>query len=122
MLLYEIADRQCYSAREALAALRRIEEGSYGVCEISGKIVSEERLRALPATRCCLQTQLQLELESKPRPNFRIEWLVEFDAPGGDELSDYIPRPSPSLRDKHYVEAYNLWIARPCLKTLKVHI
>jgi RNA polymerase-binding protein DksA len=34
-------------------ALTRIDEGTYGLCEVDGKPIPEDRLRALPwATRC----------------------------------------------------------------------
>lgn len=36
---------------EVEAALRRIEAGTYGVCEATGRPIPEERLRALPWTR-----------------------------------------------------------------------
>lgn len=32
-------------------ALRKIEDGTYGVCEISGELIEEERLNANPAAR-----------------------------------------------------------------------
>jgi DnaK suppressor protein len=35
-------------------ALRRIEEGSYGVCEVCGKPIGAERLSAIPWTRLCI--------------------------------------------------------------------
>ncbi|MEZ4210636.1 MAG: TraR/DksA C4-type zinc finger protein [Patescibacteria group bacterium] len=38
---------------EVEAALAKIEDGSYGVCESSGDYISEERLTAYPAARTC---------------------------------------------------------------------
>ena len=39
--------------RDIDAALKRIENGTYGICEICGKPIGVERLRAIPwATRC----------------------------------------------------------------------
>lgn len=35
------------------AALQKIEEGKYGICEVSGEEISEERLEANPAARTC---------------------------------------------------------------------
>ena len=35
------------------AALSKIDMGEYGVCEASGDMISEERLRAYPAARTC---------------------------------------------------------------------
>jgi RNA polymerase-binding transcription factor DksA len=35
------------------AALKRIDDGTYGICEVGGEPIPEERLRAIPwATRC----------------------------------------------------------------------
>jgi len=34
-------------------ALKKIEEGTYGVCEVSGEPISPERLDANPAARTC---------------------------------------------------------------------
>ena len=34
-------------------ALKKIEEGTYGICEISGELIEEERLIANPAARTC---------------------------------------------------------------------
>ena len=36
------------------AALRRIEEGTYGICTNCGKPIGEERLEALPWTDLCI--------------------------------------------------------------------
>ncbi len=36
---------------EIEAALKRIEEGTYGVCEISGHLIEDNRLLAVPWTR-----------------------------------------------------------------------
>ncbi|BCJ37277.1 DnaK suppressor protein [Actinocatenispora thailandica] len=36
------------------AALRRVDAGSYGVCERCGQPIAEERLAARPAARCCI--------------------------------------------------------------------
>src|SRR5579872_1067837 len=38
---------------EVDAALEKIEQGTYGVCEIGGEKIEEERLKANPAARTC---------------------------------------------------------------------
>jgi RNA polymerase-binding transcription factor DksA len=38
-------------------ALRKIEEGSYGVCEVCGKPIGAERLSAIPWARLCIDDQ-----------------------------------------------------------------
>jgi RNA polymerase-binding transcription factor DksA len=44
-------------------ALRRLDDGTYGSCEVCGKPIPEERLEAMPATRLCLEHQAQAERE-----------------------------------------------------------
>jgi RNA polymerase-binding transcription factor DksA len=37
------------------AALRKVDEGTYGICEICGRPIEPERLEALPGTRTCIE-------------------------------------------------------------------
>jgi DnaK suppressor protein len=46
-------------------ALKRIELGTYGVCEMSGKPIPRARLEAIPFARFTVQCQSQLEKQSK---------------------------------------------------------
>jgi RNA polymerase-binding transcription factor DksA len=46
---------------EVLAAIRRIERGTYGLCEITGEPIEAERLRAIPWTRYSFRGQDELE-------------------------------------------------------------
>jgi RNA polymerase-binding protein DksA len=39
------------------AALQRIEDGTYGICEVCGKPIGAERLSAIPWTRLCIDDQ-----------------------------------------------------------------
>lgn len=45
------------------AALRRITDGSFGVCVTCGDDIQDRRLRALPWTQFCLRCQEELEEE-----------------------------------------------------------
>lgn len=47
-------------------ALKRIENGEYGVCQICGKPISEERLSFVPYAENCIKCQNKLN-DSKPR-------------------------------------------------------
>jgi RNA polymerase-binding protein DksA len=47
------------------AALKRIEEGSYGVCPMCGKRIAKSRLNAIPYARYTKECQEQLEKENK---------------------------------------------------------
>jgi len=40
--------------REAEAALGRMDDGSYGRCEVCGEAIAPPRLEAMPATRFCI--------------------------------------------------------------------
>jgi len=37
------------------AALRKIDDGTYGTCEVCGKQIEAERLEAVPGTRTCIE-------------------------------------------------------------------
>ncbi|MBM4152101.1 MAG: TraR/DksA family transcriptional regulator [Kiritimatiellaceae bacterium] len=50
------------------AALRRIEKGTYGICELTGLPINIERLQALPYVRYTVRAQSELE---KGRARFR---------------------------------------------------
>jgi DnaK suppressor protein len=45
---------------EVTAALQRIDEGSYGVCEVCGESIGAKRLSALPWARLCIDDQRRL--------------------------------------------------------------
>jgi len=46
-------------------ALKRIEIGTYGVCEMSGKVIKRERLEALPFARYTVECQAEVERQKK---------------------------------------------------------
>ncbi len=46
---------------EIEAAIERIFKGTYGICEMTGKQIRDERLMAVPFTRYSMKTQEQLE-------------------------------------------------------------
>jgi RNA polymerase-binding transcription factor DksA len=46
-------------------ALKRLELGSYGICEMSGKPISHARLEAIPFARYTVECQSQLEKQRK---------------------------------------------------------
>ncbi|HEX2024315.1 MAG TPA: TraR/DksA C4-type zinc finger protein [Acidimicrobiales bacterium] len=46
-------------------ALRRLDEGTYGICEACGRPIDEDRLEALPAARFCRDDQQQAEREAR---------------------------------------------------------
>jgi RNA polymerase-binding protein DksA len=51
---YSLEDNAGHVLAEIDAALERIEDGTYGICETCGEPISEERLEAIPYTRQCI--------------------------------------------------------------------
>lgn len=49
-------------------ALRRVEAGTYGVCESTGEPIERERLKVLPFARYCVAAQAEME---RGKPRFR---------------------------------------------------
>ena len=58
------AERSRLNAVEA--ALKRVEKGSYGLCDSCEKPIPIARLRVLPFARCCVQCQQAEERGQKP--------------------------------------------------------
>ncbi|HWE26266.1 MAG TPA: TraR/DksA C4-type zinc finger protein [Myxococcales bacterium] len=53
-VLQSLRDCQRQEMAEIDAALRRIQRGTYGVCELCGRDIARQRLRAVPSARACL--------------------------------------------------------------------
>lgn len=88
---------------EVDAAMRRILDGSYGICEVTGKPISEARLRVVPWTRYTKEALEGLERSGKRgRPHLAAVSSVQGPAPGGlaaapepeDLISDEVSRVS----------------------------
>jgi RNA polymerase-binding protein DksA len=62
-LAFSLLSRKESALQEVDAALGRIEQGTYGICEESGKPIPEERLRAVPWARYTKEVQERLEKE-----------------------------------------------------------
>ena len=68
-------------------ALKRIEKGTYGVCEITGKIIPKARLEAIPWTRFTVAAQAQLEKDGALRQR-RLGALGSVDSTSVVEIED----------------------------------
>jgi len=49
------------AVEEIDAALQRMREGRYGVCELTGKVIPRQRLEALPWARYTVEAQAEME-------------------------------------------------------------
>src|SRR3954465_12796260 len=68
-------------------ALKRIEKSTYGVCELTGKVIPRARLEASPWTRFTVQAQAQLEKEGALRQR-RLGALGSVDSVGVTEVEE----------------------------------
>lgn len=62
---FAIRDRIDTDLRDLDDALRRLERGTYGLCETCGQAIPDARLMAVPATRFCVAHEVQWELHSR---------------------------------------------------------
>ena len=78
-------------------ALRRIEKGTYGVCELTGKKIPKTRLDVNPWARFTVEAQSQLEKEGALRQRNRIGSLGSVEtssASDSDEDDDGDEKPA----------------------------
>lgn len=68
-------------------ALKRIERGSYGTCELTGKPIPKARLDAIPWARFTVEAQAQLERDGAMRHR-RLGSLGTLDAGAPAEIEE----------------------------------
>jgi RNA polymerase-binding transcription factor DksA len=68
-------------------ALKRIERGSYGICELTAKPIPKARLDAIPWARFTVEAQAQLEREGALRQR-RLGALGSLDAGAPAEIEE----------------------------------
>lgn len=56
-LNYQLKERTQKFIHEIDDALERIEKGTYGICQATGKVISKERLEAVPHTRFSIEAK-----------------------------------------------------------------
>jgi len=74
-------------------ALKRVDAGTYGVCEMSGRPIPDARLEAIPFARLTVECQTQIE---KQKRAMRVRQPVKSlfgltDEEGGEGEEDTIP-------------------------------
>jgi DnaK suppressor protein len=69
-------DRESNLLRNVRASLRRIEDGSFGVCLHCEEDISPKRLAAVPWTAFCIQCQEIADRSQADSANHLDEWLV----------------------------------------------
>ncbi|MDP2690050.1 MAG: RNA polymerase-binding protein DksA [Deltaproteobacteria bacterium] len=67
--LLRVKDRERRLISKINEALKRIEDGSFGVCELCGEEIGEKRLEVRPVTTCCIECKKEEEEQEKQRNN-----------------------------------------------------
>lgn len=69
-------DRESHLLRNVRAALRRIDEGNYGVCLHCEEDISPKRLAAVPWTPYCIQCQEMADRRQESSESENVEELL----------------------------------------------
>lgn len=67
--LLRVKDRERKLITKVQEAMARIKDESYGLCEICGEDISEQRLKARPVTTYCIDCKTEAEEDEKNRKN-----------------------------------------------------
>src|SRR3989304_4068467 len=68
-----LGDRDRGKLSEIEDAIERLRDSSYGTCDECGEPIAEDRLRALPATKVCVECMSKMEKELKIKGRFEEE-------------------------------------------------
>ena len=73
--------------REINHALRRVEEGRYGICEITGMPIPIKRLKAIPWTRFSKEAEQKLESRGRSSVHFELPRAERLKGAGSTDPS-----------------------------------
>jgi len=60
-LVFELSGNERHMLEGVEAALRRIEKGTFGICEANGEKITKARLKFMPYARYCIKCQARFE-------------------------------------------------------------
>ena len=63
--IFRLRDREKYYLSKVDKALKKIEEGEFGICESCGEDISVKRLEARPVTTLCIRCKEEQEMEER---------------------------------------------------------
>jgi len=66
-IVFRLRDREHKMIRKIRQALKRMENGEYGICEDCGEHITPARLMARPVTTLCLTCKTEQEIEESLR-------------------------------------------------------
>lgn len=64
-ILFELSDNERKMLADIEAALRKIEKGTYGLCEHCKNVIEKKRIKALPSARYCITCQSGTEVRRR---------------------------------------------------------
>lgn len=73
-----LASRQQKFIKSLEQALIRIENQTYGICRVSGNLISKERLRAVPHATLSIEAKLNQKTIQKPIPPVEMPYENEY--------------------------------------------
>lgn len=63
--IFRLRDREKYYLSKIDKALKKIDDGDFGVCESCGEDISTKRLEARPVTTLCIRCKEEQEMEER---------------------------------------------------------
>lgn len=85
----QLAELESRELGKVEKALERMDNGTYGICEITGKPIPLARLQALPYATLCIEAQRELERHGETGGG-APDWSRVLDAPTVDPAA-YAP-------------------------------
>lgn len=84
----QLAEVESRELKSMDAALDRIDDGTYGICEGCKSNIPLKRLQALPYAVCCINCKRKLE-EHGYKSAHEVDWSNIFDTGMGDSDSSF---------------------------------
>ncbi len=87
-LMTTLSNHERQELAEIDHALAKVEDGTFGICEVSGELINEERLKAIPTARYTREVQEQRErTPGVPQDRPRRRAILSDDLPSMDDDS-----------------------------------
>jgi YteA family regulatory protein len=113
--LHELMQKQLDDVNQAL---QKIENGTYGICDVSGKEIPLERLEAIPTAATCIEhasnklnlgaRPIEEELIFPPFGKYDMESAVGYDAEDSwQDVANYGTSETPSDLERRDSKDYN---------------
>jgi DnaK suppressor protein len=92
----QLAEIESRELNQIEKALERMQNGTYGICEVTGKTIPLARLQALPYATVCIEAQRELE-ESGEADSYEPDWGRILDNGPSANMDDVARLSEPEL-------------------------